>query len=295
MMDKTRVYQHRPSFRLRMYRFFMASLSRLFPYYAAERAWFLWFQTPRYKEPLREKNWRKEARLVELHTNTHKIITYHWSGASAQTTRQRPTIVLMHGWSGRATQMGAFMHPLLDAGFDVVAFDAPGHGRSSGNSATFFEIEEALQEVCQHIDHVAGVIAHSCGVLVATYALRHWLVADRVILISSPTDMMYLVNRFCNSIYLNAKACRYFQEKLEQRFDTSIWSMLSADENARELATPALIIHDRQDRDVPVQLGQRLADAWPGSEIFFTRGLGHTRILRDPQVIQRTVAFLSGL
>jgi len=59
------------------------------------------------------------------------------------------------------------------------------------------------------------------------------------------------------------------------------------------MSTPILVVHDLQDADVPYAHGEEIARAWPGAELLTTRGLGHRAILRDGQVVQRTVAFLS--
>jgi pimeloyl-ACP methyl ester carboxylesterase len=59
------------------------------------------------------------------------------------------------------------------------------------------------------------------------------------------------------------------------------------------MTAPALIIHDREDPDVPYAHGEEIAAAWPGAELLTTTGLGHRAVLRDPGVIQRTIAFLS--
>jgi pimeloyl-ACP methyl ester carboxylesterase len=57
---------------------------------------------------------------------------------------------------------------------------------------------------------------------------------------------------------------------------------------------PALIIHDRDDADVPWQQAELLAKAWPGARLLLTRGLGHMRILRNRDVIQTSVDFIAG-
>jgi pimeloyl-ACP methyl ester carboxylesterase len=59
------------------------------------------------------------------------------------------------------------------------------------------------------------------------------------------------------------------------------------------MTAPVLIVHDRDDSDVPYTHGEEIAAAWPGAELLTTNGLGHRAVLRDPAVIQRTVTFLS--
>ena len=53
------------------------------------------------------------------------------------------------------------------------------------------------------------------------------------------------------------------------------------------------MIHDQDDREVPLPHGERLAAAWPGARLVTTTGLGHRRILRDPAVLDAVVAELA--
>lgn len=55
---------------------------------------------------------------------------------------------------------------------------------------------------------------------------------------------------------------------------------------------PALIVHDADDQDVPLEQGERVARAWSGAELVRTQGLGHARILRAPGVLERVVGFV---
>jgi hypothetical protein len=52
-----------------------------------------------------------------------------------------------------------------------------------------------------------------------------------------------------------------------------------------------LVIHDRGDAEVPWEDGAAIARAWPGAILETTRGLGHRRILREPEVVARAAAF----
>src|SRR5262245_31924667 len=58
-----------------------------------------------------------------------------------------PAVLLAHGWGGRGGQLRAFVAPLVDAGFQVVAHDAPGHGASPGRSASLPAFAAALAGV----------------------------------------------------------------------------------------------------------------------------------------------------
>ena len=54
-----------------------------------------------------------------------------------------------------------------------------------------------------------------------------------------------------------------------------------------------VVIHDSNDRFIPHREGIELGDAWPGGRLITTTALGHHRILRDPEVIDSAVAFIS--
>src|SRR2546423_5499989 len=75
-----------------------------------------------------------------------------------------PTVLLVHGWEGRGSQLGAFIEPLVAAGLSVVAFDAPGHGDSPGSRLYLTDHADALDAVARAIGPVHAVIAHSFGV-----------------------------------------------------------------------------------------------------------------------------------
>ena len=81
------------------------------------------------------------------------------------------------------------------------------------------------------------------------------------------------------------------RRNLESRLRIS-WDELHVPTLARGMTAPALIVHDRNDPDVPYTHGEEIAAAWPGAELVTTSGLGHRAILRDREVVRRTVGFL---
>jgi pimeloyl-ACP methyl ester carboxylesterase len=190
--------------------------------------------------------------------------------------------------------MGAFAAPLVQAGYCAVALDAPGHGRSPGGSTTIFEIIDAVERVADAVGPLAGVITHSFGAMVIARALRDGLPAARVVCIAPPARLAFLVDSFCRSVGAPVAARADLVRRLERRFGNDIERQIAADTNAAGVSVPALIIHDRDDADVPWQQAELLAKAWPGARLLLTRGLGHMRILRNRDVIQTSVDFIAG-
>ena len=202
-------------------------------------------------------------------------------------------MLLLHGWSGRGPQLGAFVEPLLAKGYEVVAFDAPGHGRTPGNTSNIFRMTESLLAVTRHVGTIDTVITHSFGSMLLAYAMRHTdFQAHKAVCISSPTTSIFLIDRFCDVMQVNDKVKKSLLRFVEQEFGQDIWEKLSADKNVQNCHIPALIVHDKDDHDVPYSLGQQLADAWPVSRFHLTTGLGHRRILRDKHVVQTVSEFI---
>jgi alpha-beta hydrolase superfamily lysophospholipase len=87
----------------------------------------------------------------------------------------------MHGWGGHRGQMLGFVEPLLAAGFHVAAFDAPAHGDVPGETASGYQIAEALKAVVQRIGEPYAIVAHSLGTMAVTVALKKWLKVQKLV------------------------------------------------------------------------------------------------------------------
>jgi len=248
-------------------------------------AYRLWFRTHRYTAGAAEQSVAGHAERMTLPVEGIPVAVYRWGTG--------PAVVFIHGWSGHATQVAAFVEPLTAAGYSVIAFDAPAHGKTPGGRTNILEFTAALQAVAATCDPLHGAIAHSFGGMVLAYALHHGVVAARVVCISAPARLEFLVERFGQILALPEPVLTGLCRRLEKRFDANVWELMSTDSNARTLTTPALIVHDRDDREVPWQQGKMIADAWPGALWLATSGLGHRRILRDAATVKAVVDFLA--
>lgn len=266
----------------------LALLGSVAPSLAGELACRRWFAPYRFRRPPRERVWLNSAQREYVACHEDCTVTlYRWG-------RKGPRVLLMHGWNGRATQLSAFIEPLLQAGYQVIAFDAPAHGNSPGKRTDLIEIAHALRSVSVRYGPFEGIIAHSFGVAVTTYALRHLgVAAHRVVGLSPPGRMPYLFNNFCELLRLPRRAREAFEQRVMERFGKDVWEQLSPEANVELLENvPGLLIHDNDDREVTPSQAEILHQAWPGSHLLRTDGLGHRRILRAPVVIAHTVRFL---
>ena len=204
-----------------------------------------------------------------------------------------PIVILLHGWGGRGSQLFAFVQPLVVAGFSVVTFDGPAHGASSGTMSSLPSFARALEAVIDAVGPIHGVIAHSMGAAAAMLAIHDGVPIPRAVVIAPPSNASDFFTRFLSRVGVSERVASEAQARLEHRARRALRELdvrALAPRNA--CAPPLLIVHDEDDRDVPLRFGEVVAAAWPNSELMRTKGLGHHRILRDPAVVADSVRFL---
>jgi len=203
-----------------------------------------------------------------------------------------PVVLLVHGWEGRGSQMGAFARPLVDAGFRVITFDGPGHGVSTGKTSSVPQFAEAIAVLAERVGPVHGIVTHSFGGAATGWAARQVPLADRLVFIAPPGDLNLYVTFFADLLGLSPQVRRHMVSLLERRFDIQ-W-----DEVRYATLTPIdgidlLVIQDRDDQESPFSNGVDVWDAWSGSRLHATSGLGHRRILRDAEVVRQVFDFFA--
>ncbi len=273
-----------PSWRLRLLRTGLRVMYWLAPQLAVRYTYRLW-TTPR-RTPMHrdERAWMAQAKRLPFTWKGKPVAVYAWGAGE--------TVLLLHGWGGRSGQWRRFVDALVAAGFRVIAFDAPAHGASAGRHATLPELTAAVCALAAQVGPVRGLIAHSLGVACGALALRHELRAQRVVAISPPARFETLLDHFTRKLALPADFVGRLRRLIETRFGAGVWDELSTDFNARTLTTPALLIHDRDDRTLRPEQGRAVARAWHNARFVQTTGLGHLRILDDAQVVRLAVDFL---
>ena len=260
------------------------TLSAVAPALAARRAVRLFTTPPRARRPAAEVDLLETARARPIQVGERRVETWAWGTG--------PSVLLVHGWGGRGAQLGTLVGPLVARGFSVATFDAPGHGASDAGMVTVTEITTAIRAVAQARGPLAALVAHSVGATAAVRALWEGLDAGAVVLVAPAADLVTPALRFTETFGFSREVRERMHRRLEERMGRS-WSAFDAIELAPALTAPVLVIHDRGDAEVPWQHGAAIARAWRGSEMLMTEGLGHGRILRDPDVVAAAAAFVA--
>lgn len=261
---------------------------RLSPTLAGRLAYKLWFTPPRFKLPAREKIALDSAKLTNHQIAKNNIVTFSWGNEDPDA----PLVLLVHGWSGRGTQLGSFVQPLIDAGYRVLSFDAPAHGKSSGKRTDLFEFADVILALQKHYGDMHAVITHSFGGPCIANAIQRGFKTSRIVSICPPATMKGLVEKFNAALHLPKRTSQKMLQHIENAYSKNIWEEISMVNSIKGVTIPSLLIHDTNDIDIPWQEGEAVARAWNDAKFIKTSGLGHRRILRDDLVIKTAVAYI---
>jgi pimeloyl-ACP methyl ester carboxylesterase len=202
-------------------------------------------------------------------------------GLSALRWGSGPAVLLMHGWEGRPTQFAELIKALVQAGYGVVALDAPAHGRSPGHEANVVLFARALLEAADELPPLKAVIGHSMGGASALLATQLGLRAEVVVSIAAPSRLLTMLRRFARFMGLPAQARSRFIRLVEQHAGMPAAYL---DVARYQLDFPGLIVHAADDPVVPFSEAEAMHEAWFDSRLLRLEQGGHQRVLGDPRL-----------
>ena len=202
-----------------------------------------------------------------------------------------PAVMLVHGWEDDHRCFAAMIAACVARGQAVVTFDLPAHGRSDGDIAILPVIARAIEKIGQVLGPVRALAGHSFGGAAVTYAVAKGVAVERAAIFAAPVSLARALDFVSRQLNLSPERAAGVRAELHRRTGVTI-KLLELEPIAAKLTIPALIIHSRDDRVVLARAGERLAAAWAGAELLLVDGLGHRRILSDPAMVERVLAFL---
>lgn len=266
----------------KVYFYFISLLSWVLPKAGALQALTVFLTPTRVPRPPSEKEFFESARKYELPQGT---AAFEWGRSDGS------LIILVHGWSGRGTQMGAFAAPLVAQGFRVIAVDGPAHGGSAGETTNIGAFAQFLIDMQKSLGAIHGVIAHSFGAGCVVVGISRGLQVQKVVLIAGPARYERVLNHFFERLPISPWARKKFIAELKKKAGIAPKD-LNIGVIGKDLKVDAMIVHDTDDKEVGFQSALEIHEVWPQSQLLRTEGLGHRRILRDPQVLKAVTEFM---
>jgi len=246
------------------------------------------FTTPiKHKIPKRELGMNEKSNqfLIDIPTINKKVMVYEYGNSSKK-------ILLAHGWSGRGTQLFKIADELIKLGYSTISFDAPGHGKSPGKTTIMTEFVETILEVETRFGPFHGAVGHSLGGMSLLNAAKKGMKFPKLVLIGSGDIVQDIFDNFVSNLTLKPEYSQllrlHFENKYQEKMDN-----YSGYQSAKKIKIPVLVIHDKNDDEVPVDAGINIHKHLENGQLFLTEGLGHRKILGNPIVIEKTVQFIN--
>jgi pimeloyl-ACP methyl ester carboxylesterase len=204
----------------------------------------------------------------------------------------RGSILTVHGWTSSSRYMLGFVDPLNALGFDVVCFDLPAHGRSTGRRTSLLECANALRLVASAIPDVYGIVAHSFGGPVTALALDGPAPPDirRIALLAVPDAAADIIQSFGGALGLRSEAQTCFETGFATECACSVGEFTGTKFFSR-INIPLLVLHGRCDRDVPFRHGLAYRTL-PNCQFVPLDAIGHRDILSSAKAIRRVSNFM---
>lgn len=281
-MEKNQTYKFPPA--LNLVRKIFPKIERYAPGIADKIAVDFFFRPINFKATEAEEKAFRKAQIQPVIIAGKKTITYSWG--------EGKPVLMTHGWAGRGTQFRKFVEPFNESGYKVVSFDAPAHGRSAGQKTHMGEFSELIFKLQDIHGHFEATLGHSFGGAVNMYTKLKGLSAEKMILIASPSVAEDILENYLSILNGHKDRLVYFRQYVRKHFgiDFNETSTYVMSEKLKPL--PMLLIHDKNDRDVPIKHSISLQSKLGYPKLYQTENLGHNRILKDAGVISKCLDFI---
>ena len=247
------------------------------------------FCTPFYKSRKEDPPVFKQGAALSINIKGITVRGYKWNQGGTK------RVLILHGFESSVKNFDAYITALIAKNYEVLAFDAPAHGISSGKQITLPLYIYMIETIYYMFGGIQGFIAHSFGGLAVTHVIEKLPIEQeaRLVLIAPATEADTAIDSFFRFLQLGESVKREFKNIIYEKSGvTSSW--FSVPRALQHIQSPVLWIHDEDDDITP------LADVQPVMQLgrsnisfFITRGLGHKKIYRDNRVVQKVIDFLS--
>ncbi|MFV8364101.1 alpha/beta hydrolase [Flavobacterium sp. ZT3P35] len=248
------------------------------------------FTTPiRHKIPKRELSMDQNTiqKLIKIPAINKEVVIYKY-GASEK------RVLLVHGWSGRGTQLFKIADEILKQGYSTISFDAPAHGKSPGKTTIMVDFITTILEINKQFGPFDAAIGHSLGGMSVLNAIKKGLQVNHAVIIGSGDIVQDIIDDFIAKLELKPTIGTLLSLHFEKKYKEKM-NDYSAFLAAKVTTIPVLVIHDNNDVEVPVKAGIHIHNYLKNGTLFLTDGLGHRKILGNQKVIEKTVQFIQNL
>ncbi len=262
-------------------------LQALSPTLATKYVRFLFQKPIKHKTPEKEKVWGEKADIsyIAVPEIGKSIAVYQWGDGDKRA-------LVVHGWSGRATQMYQIIEKLLNHGYKVISIDGPAHGKSTGSKTMMPEFIKAIEKTSETYGPIDVAIGHSMGGISLLNVQGMHALFNKLVIIGAPDSIFNIFHGFVNKLELKKIVADKLIAVFEKITGKSIFDFHGST-HCKKIKEPVLIVHDEDDNEVPVGDAINNYQSLQNGKLLKTNGLGHGRILKNREVINQIINFIT--
>jgi pimeloyl-ACP methyl ester carboxylesterase len=256
---------------------------------AAVKAFHIW-ATPQRQAGEKDKEPVPKGTSLSFRLHGHTIRGHRWMPAG----KPVKTVLIAHGFESASRNFSTYINDLLYKGYEVLAFDAPAHGESGGKRITLPLYIHTLRTIYDSYGPIQSFLGHSFGGLALGQLLETIPHDDqtRLVLVAPASETTTAVDSFFRLMRLRDEVKKEMDTYIEE-ISGHPFSYYSTRRAIRNIRAGVLWVHDEEDRITPIRDALLVKEDHPPNVRFIiTRGLGHRRIYRDPEIRRRIVEFL---
>ncbi|WCO02410.1 alpha/beta hydrolase [Psychroserpens ponticola] len=231
-----------------------------------------------------EKDFLETAFIEDLKYNDIRIMTYRWLG-------KRDTILLAHGWESNSFRWKELIVKLRALDYNIIALDAPAHGRSSGKRFNAVIYSECINVVAKKFN-AKIIIGHSVGGMATTFFQHKYQLPtiEKLILLGSPSNFVSVFSRYVNMMGYNMRTSKSMDVIIQERFNNKP-EHFNAAKFSESITAKGLLIHDKFDAIIPYSDAEDFRNFYKNAKLITTEGFGHG--LKSETIDDHILAFVS--
>jgi len=230
-----------------------------------------------------QKEFLEAAKLEKETVEDHAVQLYRWAGTGA-------TVLLIHGWESNTWRWRKLIAELQKNNYNIIAFDAPGHGYSSGKYL-HVPLYASVTEFIVNKYKPTSIVGHSVGGMTSlyheyTYKNTH---IERIVTLGAPSEFSEILLNFQNLLGFNHRVTKALSNYIKNRFGFSPEAFSTAN-FVKENLKKGILFHDRFDNITPYHASENVHKHWKDSRFITTEGLGHS--MHQEEVNNKIIDFL---
>jgi len=230
----------------------------------------------------------EKAEKLHLNMDDYQLVGYRWNHP------QPKKALILHGFSSSIKKFDHFVAPLLKKGYEVIAFDAPAHGESSGKTINAFIYRDMIKAVYEKYGPIQSFIAHSFGGLSLSLFMEEQVYQDnkKMVLIAPATETESALKSFAGFLNIDDEVLNELRKIIQEKSGRTI-DEISIRTLAHKIKAEVLWIHDEEDDVTPWADAEKIQqDGHDNFQFMLTKGLGHRKIYKDGKVKKAVIEFL---